>query len=38
MLDEYYDERGWSKNGILSRRKLEDLGLTNELEVVVELI
>jgi aldehyde:ferredoxin oxidoreductase len=28
MLDEYYEERGWDRNGIPSQAKLEELGLT----------
>jgi aldehyde:ferredoxin oxidoreductase len=27
MLDEYYEDRGWSKDGKLTRQKLEELGL-----------
>jgi aldehyde:ferredoxin oxidoreductase len=27
MLDEYYDARGWSREGVPTRAKLEDLGL-----------
>lgn len=27
MLDEYYDLRGWSRDGIPTREKLEDLGI-----------
>ncbi|MDP2719886.1 MAG: aldehyde ferredoxin oxidoreductase C-terminal domain-containing protein, partial [Dehalococcoidia bacterium] len=28
MLDEYYDFRGWDKEGIPTRKKLEELGLS----------
>lgn len=27
LLDDYYEERGWNKNGIPSKKKLEELGL-----------
>ncbi|HHW04224.1 MAG TPA: aldehyde ferredoxin oxidoreductase family protein [Thermoanaerobacterales bacterium] len=32
MLDEYYYERGWSAEGVPTRRKLLDLGLKNAAE------
>lgn len=34
MLDEYYIDRGWSKEGVPTRQKLQDLGLNN---AIVEL-
>ncbi|HPC56201.1 MAG TPA: aldehyde ferredoxin oxidoreductase C-terminal domain-containing protein [Methanolinea sp.] len=27
LLDEYYELRGWDKNGVPTRQKLEELGL-----------
>ena len=35
MLDDYYDERGWSKKGIPTREKLEELDLISELGVTI---
>ncbi|MEM2908210.1 MAG: aldehyde ferredoxin oxidoreductase family protein [Candidatus Hadarchaeales archaeon] len=32
MLDDYYDARGWDKNGIPTRAKLEELGLEDIAE------
>jgi aldehyde:ferredoxin oxidoreductase len=32
LLDDYYTERGWNKNGIPSKKKLEELGLLEFLE------
>jgi len=29
LLDMYYEQRGWDKNGIPTREKLEELGLSN---------
>ncbi|MHA1261751.1 MAG: aldehyde ferredoxin oxidoreductase C-terminal domain-containing protein [Candidatus Freyarchaeota archaeon] len=38
MLDEYYEERGWSKEtGIPTRQKLIELGLQEELKSLGEL-
>jgi aldehyde:ferredoxin oxidoreductase len=28
MLDEYYEERGWDKNGTPTLEKLAELGIT----------
>jgi aldehyde:ferredoxin oxidoreductase len=32
MLDEYYEARGWTPQGVPTRAKLEDLGLTDAAE------
>lgn len=32
MLDEYYAERGWDKNGIPTKEKLAELGLEDVIK------
>jgi len=32
MLDEYYEARGWDKNGIPTPAKLQELGLEDAIE------
>jgi aldehyde:ferredoxin oxidoreductase len=34
MLDEYYETRGWDKNGIPTAAKLKELGLDYTIETV----
>ena len=34
MLDAYYKLRGWDKNGIPTRQKLEELGLSDVAEAL----
>ncbi|MCR4431055.1 MAG: aldehyde ferredoxin oxidoreductase family protein [Tepidanaerobacteraceae bacterium] len=37
MLDEYYAERGWNKEGIPTRRKLESLGLNECIDTLEKI-
>jgi len=32
MLDQYYNLRGWDQNGILTEKKLKELGLSHMAE------
>lgn len=34
MLDEYYSDRGWTSQGVPTKQKLQDLGLSNAIEVL----
>jgi aldehyde:ferredoxin oxidoreductase len=34
MLDDYYQHRGWDKNGIPTPEKLKELGLKDVIEKV----
>jgi len=37
MLDEYYEDRGWSKAGVPTRERLVSLGMEDELAVLEKL-